>query len=291
MNEKGDVLKREAVLLFVLIICAAVFRLFAADMPLDSNEGLSAAAASAISGGSVLYRDVFTPEPPFSVYLYKLAFQLSGESDRALRIFSTGYFAFCIVLLFIFVRTLWGRSAAVFACLIYLFAQNSPALYSLNASAEFFGHFPALLVFLFMLDTDEEYAKVNFFLAGFFAGVAALCWYGYAMLFFPVLLAALFSGRKGLVNVLMSFSGFAFMYLLGVLWSVKQGNMPGFADTLTYTLLFVKSLTWQGYGALFASNLKFFLAALPLTAFAVIYGFFRKEPENGKNSTVMISFS
>ena len=293
MNEKDAVLKREAVLLGALILCAVVFRILFFNMPLDPNEGSIAAAARVMDSGGVLYKDVFDPNPPFAVHLYRLAFELSGYTDSALRGFSAGFFAFVLILLYITARTLWGRSTAVFACLIYTFAQNNQALYGLNASAEFFGHFPALLVFLFVFDADEEYAKVNFFLAGFFASVAALCWYGYAFLFFPVITAALAypAKGKGVINALMSLAGFALMYLLAAGWSVKQGNTAGFTDTMAYTLALIKSLGWQGFKTVFASNTVMFLSALPLTLPALFYGFFRKEPDTGKSITAVLSFS
>lgn len=293
MNEKEAVLKREMLLLAALLAAAGFFRMFFMEMPLDSHEGSIASAVRVIDSGGTLYKDVFDPNPPFPAYLYRLAFELSGNTDTALRIFSYGYFVFTFILIYMAARVVWGRSAAVFSALLYLFMQNNPALGSLNASAQFFGHFPLVLAFLFLFDTDEDYERVNYFLAGFFTAVAALCWYGYAAVFPVAAIAALLFSKKekALGNTLVCFSGFAFMYLLAVLWSVVQGNTAGFGATFFWTLSHLKYHDWQGYGAVFAANSVLFLQlSLPAAAGAV-YGFFYREKDRGNNAATVLSFA
>ncbi len=293
MNEKDAVLKREIMLLVVFIAAAGLFRMFFLGMPLDSHEGSIASSVRVIDSGGTLYKDVFDPNPPFPAYLYRLGFELSGTSDRALRIFSFGYFAFTFILIYMAARVVWGRSAAVFSALLYLLLQNNPALGSLNASAQFLGHFPLVLAFLFLFDTDEEYEKVNYFLAGFFTAVAALCWYGYAAVFPAAVIAALIFSKKekALKNTLVCFSGFAVMYLLAVLWSVVQGNTEGFGKTFLWTLSHLKHHTWQGYGAVFAANSVLFLKLSLPAAAGAIYAFFHREKDSRNNAAAVLSFA
>ncbi len=286
---KKDVIKRvELIFLFVLLAFTAIFRAQVTDMPLDKNEGAYAYGAVRISQGAVPYRDFFEHRPPMILYLYRAAFSAFGQTDRAVRYFTTVCAAAAAILIYILARVAW-RSAfiAMLASFFYVIYQNSFALGGLCADTAVFAQLPVLICLLLACDRDSKYESVNFCASGFFAGIAVLTDLMTVFLAAAVVLyAAVYGGKNRMKNIAWFFAGCISVPIASAAWAFFNGAQKQMFDG-------VFGYNWKAFAAALkgpripetTGYLALFIYAdiLPCAAFIYSAWVFFKRKKDGVN--------
>lgn len=243
MVKESKIAKKEIIFLLLLIVGALFLRLRFMGEPFDRDEGAYAYVASRMAHSELPYRDVFDHKPPFIYHLYKAAFDIFGQTDAAVRLFTSIYVIFTMLLVYMFTRTFAGAAAAMLAALFYCLFQNTGLIEGYGSNTEVFTQFTALFAVFFLLDRDKTYEKANFFLSGFFMAAAFLT---KTMLVFacaaPVIYMLYFirGNRNKLSAILWYGAGFLLMLLLAVLWAVKNGMLNEFLESnINYNVFYV----------------------------------------------------
>ncbi|MEI7542557.1 MAG: glycosyltransferase family 39 protein [bacterium] len=266
MKEKNLVKKIEIVFLFLLIIFTVIYRLQSINMPLDKNEGAFAYAAVQVSHGSLLYKDVFEHRPPMIVYIYKTAFSLFGQTQLAIRNFTTLYLIATLLLMYMLSRIIW-RSAfiSMLAAFFYILYQHSLIFQGLTADTAIYAQLPLILSILFIFNRDEKYELVNFSISGFFAAVALLT--HLMTLFFalvPIIYILAYCKKNKIKNLISFIVGYVVLIAMVIGWAVLKNNLLDMYNGLIFynfeaLKLSIKSVinyaTFQGWMAFAYANI------------------------------------
>ncbi len=264
MNLKKDlslISKKEIVFVVAMLLALCVLRMFTASMPLDRDEGGYAYVAAGLAQNLLPYQDSFEASQPFIYYIYKTAFNFSGVSATAVRNFTTGYLCFVILVLYMFVRVLWGPLAAGLTIFIYFMAQNNHLYQGFSSYPEVFTQLPLLLSAFFVADLEEKYARVNYFIAGFFMATAFYIKLSVAPVAVVPLLYIMLYGKNKIKNILWYLGGFVTVTLLVAAWCAKNGILNRYIETaFIYKTIFMATLikTFSTVG-MFKAGLSFLL--------------------------------
>jgi 4-amino-4-deoxy-L-arabinose transferase-like glycosyltransferase len=275
--KQDKIMKREIV--FLLILAAALLGLRLAHMfdPFDREEGVFAYAAALTYDGGLPYKNVFDSNPPFIFYLYRAAFDMSGKTVEAVRVFTAAYIVFSMLLIYMLVKTFARASIAMAAAFFYAVFLNNGAVSGFAAAPGIFTHFTVIFAVLFMLDRDRTYERANFFLAGFLMSSAVLTYEPVLpAAIVPVVYAIFFikEKKRAGAGALWYLAGFFSLAALAVLWAVKNSVLKEFFDSAVSCGLAAFSGHEKNALAAF-SGLVSFARVNPLPAAAFIYSFAR----------------
>jgi 4-amino-4-deoxy-L-arabinose transferase-like glycosyltransferase len=277
--DHGKTAKKELAFLFVLIGLVLFLRLPRMYEPLDSREGVYAYAASVIPEGAMPYADVFDHKPPMIFYIYRIAFDVFGESTQAVRNITTIYIIFTLLLIYMFARSAGGGLAAMLASFLYVLFMHNGRAGAITADTGVFTQFFSLFGVYFLLDRDRDYEKANFFIAGFLLAAARMT----ETLFAPAVLGPylylLFfvKEKKSAVNGFVWYTlGLAAVIGLSIIWAVQHSMLKNFLEcNLKYAFFYMRSLEnppgLAGVAAFAGQNLML-AAALIFSAFMAAAG-------------------
>jgi 4-amino-4-deoxy-L-arabinose transferase-like glycosyltransferase len=108
----------------------------ASATPLDCDEGIYGYIGDRLGRGDVMYRDLTENKPPGGYWLYMLAVQFGGMTERTIRLMPIPMVLLTIALVWRLALRLCGPGAAVLAAAIYAIVSTDPYTYADGAQME-----------------------------------------------------------------------------------------------------------------------------------------------------------
>ncbi len=207
--------RRALLTLLVLVVVSIFVRWPFFSVPMITDEGGYAYVARFWSSDYQLYRDIPFDRPQAIFLIYRLIFNLVGDSASALRLAAALFNAGSVVALFFFAWDVGGRTAAVGAAGLYAVFSASPWIEGFTANAETFMSLPLIVA------AHLSWRRC-WFLAGLVSALAVLLKpSGLSAVVFAV--GLIWTGRAGW----RSLARLLFGFVLGLMPSIAHGLWTG----------------------------------------------------------------
>ncbi len=200
-------LKRDGLLLALLIFVICLLALPVITYPLGRDQGEFATIGRGILNGRVPYTELWNPKPPAVFYVYALAMRLLGQTAMALRAIDFVVVPICCVCLFWIGRHLANRRIGFWAALLFPVFYFTETFWTLSQN-DGIVLVPMLLAMVLTLaasdklqltsqkskNSSSRLATCYSFLAGALAGALAgyIVWYKYPFALHGVLLGLVY---------------------------------------------------------------------------------------------------
>lgn len=191
------VLKRDWLLLAVLIAVTSLIALPVLTYPLGRDQGEFATIGRGILNGRVPYTELWNPKPPAVFYVYALAMRLLGQTVLSLRAIDFLVVPICCICLFWIGRHLANRRVGLWAALLFPVFYFTETFWTLTQN-DGIVMVPILLALVCTIKAADQWTSGNqtansrwvwgyAFVAGALAGY--IVWYKYPFALFGVFLA------------------------------------------------------------------------------------------------------
>jgi len=196
-------LKRDWLLLALLILVVCGIALPVLTYPLGRDQGEFATIGRGILNGRIPYTELWNPKPPAVFYIYALAMRLLGQTAMALRAIDFFVVPICCACLFWIGRYLANRRIGLWAALLFPVFYFTETFWTLTQN-DGIVLVPMFLAMVCTLVTSDKIQKKKknphtrnlqlatciAFLAGALAGY--IVWYKYPFALFGVLLGLIY---------------------------------------------------------------------------------------------------
>lgn len=291
MTENKKIQKKELLFLFVLITLFVFISFDFSFMPLNNMENKLSKIVTEIKDSGVPYKEIYDNTPPLNYYIYLTAYKIfnlqPGYSN--LRIFTLIYIIFFILLIYIVSRLMAGQTVAMLSSFFYvilIYKNNYSGIYSLPG---LFAQFPVFLSLMFLFFIEKEYEKVDYFLSGFFLGVASYIIFPIKFIIFVPIMSIYLYWKKQkdkIKYIIWLISGFVLMELLAILWAVKNSILKEFIQfyfVYNFFSFFDEANLIKKTDEIF--NFKYYL----LFVFVFIYGIFKSFCDRKDKFSLILS--
>lgn len=277
MAENKKIQKKELLFLFVLITFFVFISFDFSFIPLNNIENKLSKIVSDIIERGVPYKEIYDNTPPLNYYIYLTAykiFNLQSESSN-LRIFTLIYIIFFIFLIYMVSRLMAGQTVAMLSSFFYvmlIYKNNYCGIYSLPG---LFAQFPVFLSLMFLFFIEKEYEKVDYFLSGFFLGVASYIIFPIKFIIFIFIINIYLNWEKpkDKIKYIMWFiAGFVLMELLAILWAIKNSILKEF---IQFYFIYNFLSFFDGANLIKKIDEIFIFKYYLLFAFVFMYGIFK----------------
>ncbi|MCX8094040.1 MAG: hypothetical protein N3E50_07750 [Candidatus Goldbacteria bacterium] len=233
MAEDKKIQKKELFFLFILIIFYFFLNFKFLFLELNKTERKLYEIVTLIKNGQIPYKNITDNTPPFNYYLYLIADKLFNTytMEGSVRNFTNFYIIFFILLIYIFSRLLSGKTVAMLSSFIYVVLISKNPYFGIYSLPGLFAQFPVFLSMFFLIFIEKEYEHVDYFLSGFFLGVASYIIFSLKfIIFIPIIYIFIFWRKKDdkIKFILWFIFGFILMELLAVLWAIKNSALEEF---------------------------------------------------------------
>ncbi|GAM10541.1 undecaprenyl phosphate-alpha-4-amino-4-deoxy-L-arabinose arabinosyl transferase [Geobacter sp. OR-1] len=165
-------MKREAIILFLIIGFSFALRMAFLHEPLQRDEGHYAYIGQEILRGNVPYRDAIEIKPPGAFYIYAAGMAVFGETAVAIRMFTALYAMFTVLAVYLTTRQVWGNKAGLWAAFICGLTSSGPLVEGSSSNTEVFMVLPMTAGIYFFLRNAATGRPVYLAASGMAAGLA-----------------------------------------------------------------------------------------------------------------------
>ena len=175
------------VLLVAILGLTFILRMNFWGQPFQMDEGVYGYIGWGMLDGLVPYKDVFDHKPPGVYLLYSLVFLLSKPTALNVKVFASIYTLGTVLAVFLVTRKIAGETAGLLSALLFAVFSSGPNIQGGGGNAEVFMVLPYTLAALSFINAVETGEGKNYFLAGFWTGLAStikqvaatnLLWFG-----------------------------------------------------------------------------------------------------------------
>lgn len=252
-------------LILILILATLLFLLFVDKRPF-TDEGSFCTIAEAISGGKVLYKDVFNEKAPLPYLFASVFVKDEGNNIEILRRLSLVAFFLTLILLYILLKQN-GLTILQATSISGFYILTAPLFQSFNYTSEILA-LPLILFIINRLYFDKR-SKINI-ITGFLTVLLIFIKQPFILFSLFIIVIALFSTylrRDFFIGVL---SGIIFMLIVLLL---TKSLLP-FIDTLNFV---IHRLNYKDYARLPYSNEYYQFLLLSSLFVFLLYNFFKKN--------------
>jgi 4-amino-4-deoxy-L-arabinose transferase-like glycosyltransferase len=222
-------LKRDWLLLALLLVVVSLIALPTLTYPLGRDQGEFATIGRGILNGRTPYTELWNPKPPAVFYVYALAMCLLGQTAMALRAIDLLIVPICSACLFWIGRYLINRRVGFWAALLFPVFYFTETFWTLTQN-DGIVLVPMLLAMVCTLKVISQNPHIRLspvyaFIAGALAGY--IVWYKYPFALFGVLLGIIYLRLRWQAKVSAPFArrdGYAIVaFIVGGLVTVGGG--------------------------------------------------------------------